>query len=115
MGFKVVEIVSGDEFIVEPSWEWETQDGVEHEGNKVVVFGYQTPKPGMENYQFAKEKLKALLLGKEVELYEPKFFKAFGYRKLVCTVYLNEVDIANYFPEFKRSLRGFLDDDTQIL
>lgn len=95
--FIVTEIISGDEIIVEPNWLWEG-----FQGKKVIVFGYKTPKHHMPGYEFAINKLKEILQGKQVELKDPQFFpNSFGYDKLVCRVYLNGVDIANYFPEFK--------------
>lgn len=100
--FKVVQVLNGDQIRVEPSWTWIDNSGVEREGDVVVVFGYRTPEKGMAGYEFAKSKLEALLLNKDVELYNPRFFKNFGFEKIVCSVYLDDVDIANYFPEFIR-------------
>lgn len=99
--FTVKEVINGEELIVEPNWLWEGQ-----EGNKVVVYGYSTPKSQMPGFEFAKSKLEALVKGKEIELFNPRFFqKRYGDERLVCSVYLDEVDIANYFPEFKGSRR----------
>ncbi|MES2397379.1 MAG: hypothetical protein V4549_15320 [Bacteroidota bacterium] len=98
--FTVKEVVNGDEIKVEPEWSCEDNDGNLIVGNHVIVFGYRTPQFGMAGYEFAKKKLEALTQGKEIELYNPQFLKRFG-EKIVCSVYLDDVDIANYFPEFK--------------
>lgn len=94
--FEVTSVESGDHIIVSPKWVWQG-----YSGNRVVVFGYTTPAFGMANYEFAKKKLSALIAGREIELKDPKFFQKFGTNTLVCRVYLDGVDIANYFPEFK--------------
>jgi hypothetical protein len=102
--FVVNSVISGDEITVTPDWLW---GGVT--GNKVVVFGYTTPQVGMNGYEFARNKLNAILLGKVVELRNPTFIPhLFGYEKLVCSVYLDGVDIANYFPEFIMRNPGFI-------
>lgn len=96
--FTVKEIISGDQIEVTPGWLWEG-----HTGTKVVVLGYSTPRPNMPGYEFAKKKLEALILNKEIELKNPRFYPELFGEKLVCRVYLNRVDIANFFPEFKSS------------
>lgn len=102
--WRVKQVISGDEIIVEPKWAWKG-----YEGNRVVIFGYQTPKPGMQGYEFAVHKLKALIEGKQIALYSPQFFEKIGYSALVCNVYLDDIDIANYFPEFIRDQSGTMD------
>lgn len=106
MLFKVEEIISGDEIRISPNWAWQGEIG-----DTVVVYGYITPKPTMDGYEFAKKKLEKLILGRKVELYSPSFYDKFGHAKLVCNVYLDGIDISNFFPEFKSSksryLRGF--------
>ena len=51
MDFKVIEILSADEIIVEPEWVY---NGLT--GKKVVIWGYETPKKGMYGFDFAKQK-----------------------------------------------------------
>ena len=100
--FLVKKIISAEEIEIEPNWAWDNKIG-----KSVIVFGYQTPKPGMYGYEFAMKKLKALLEGKKVELFSPMFFpEQFGWGKLVCRVYLNGTDISNFFPEFKTRAPG---------
>lgn len=101
--YRVREVLSGDEIKIEPGWNWEG-----YKGDTVVVFGYTTPEIGMYGYEFAKQKLTELLEGKSVELYTPKFYTKYGYEKIVCYVYLNGVDISNYFPEFGGRKPGFV-------
>lgn len=98
MDFKVIEILSADEIIVEPEWVY---NGLT--GKKVVIWGYETPKKGMYGFDFAKQKLKAILYKKDVKLFTPTIFKdKTTENKILCRVYLEGIDISNYFPEFKK-------------
>ena len=93
MAFKVVNVIDGDTFEVLPPWKWKDQSGI-----RVRPAGYDTPEEGQPSYQEAKNRLKALILGKEVEL---KNFVDIDYDRLVCDVYFNGKNLANYFPNYK--------------
>ena len=93
--FRVKQFITADVITVEPDWLWQGK-----QGNKVIVFGYTTPEPNMVGYDFAKKKLEALLKDKQIELRNPTFYPNLGYDVLICSIYLDGVDIANYFPEF---------------
>ena len=90
----VTSIVDGDTFIVSPNWNWNSQAG-----DRVRPTGYDTPELGQPGYVEATQKLRNLILGKTVELRK-------AYRvdrgRLVCDVYLNGKNLADYFPEYKR-------------
>lgn len=101
--FLVTKVISAEEIEISPNWAWDNKYG-----KRVIVFGYQTPKPGMHGYEFATKKLKALLEGKKIELFSPAFYpEYFGWEKLVCRVYLEGTDVSHFFPEFKTRRPGF--------
>ena len=93
MGFKVIGVIDGDTFEVSPNWKWNDQTG-----SIVRANGYDTPEEGQLGYQAAKEKLKNLILNKEVKLKNPI---RITYGRLLCDVYYNGKNLADYFPEYQ--------------
>lgn len=93
MGLKVTNIVDANTFEVFPPWHWRDQSGI-----RVRPIGYNTPEGGQVGYQGAKDKLTRLILEKEVEL---KNFADIDYDRLVCDVYFNGKNLADYFPEYR--------------
>lgn len=91
MSFEVIEIIDGDTFKVAPNWELDNETG-----NVVRPRGYNTPEKGKPGYQAAKEKLERLILGKYVEL---RNAIKLTYDRLLCDVYYNGRNLADYFPE----------------
>ncbi len=93
MKAKVIEVIDGDTFKISPRWEWNGQ-----KGDLVRPTGYDTPEKGSPKYIQLTNKLKALILGKLIELKT-------GYKidrgRLVCDVYFNGKHLAEYFPEYK--------------
>ncbi len=91
--FKVTDIVDPGTFIVSPSWNWQGDVG-----QRIRVTGYNCPGCDSPIYKSALRRLKNLIKGKHVELRH-------AYRvekeRLVCDVYLNGINLADYFPEFK--------------
>ncbi len=55
-------------------------------------------KEGQPGYQNAKDKLRKLIFEKEVEL---KNFVDIDYDRLVCDVYFDGKNLADYFPNYK--------------
>ncbi len=95
--FSIKEIINGNEILVKPNWFFKG-----YEGDKVYIDGFRAPSDESGyGYSFAKKKLTSLLSDKEFGLHAPEFWEKFGKDKIVCHVYLNDVDIKNYFPEFK--------------
>lgn len=96
--FTVKEIISGGEIMVFPNWRWEGKTG-----NKVIINGFHPPTNESEyGFRFAKNKLTTLLKEKEIELFNPFFIdKYISKDVLFCNVYLDEINIKNYFPEFR--------------
>jgi endonuclease YncB( thermonuclease family) len=93
MAFKVTNVIDGDTFEVSPEWKWD-----DHTGSVVRPNGYNTPEQGEEGYQEAKDKLTRLILGKDVEL---KNAVSITYGRLLCDVYYNGKNLADYFPEYQ--------------
>ena len=93
MIFTVIKVIDGDSFEVSPNWKWNDQTG-----GVIRVYGYDTPEEGELGYQTAKNKLTDLILDKEVELKNPV---RITYGRLLCNVYYNDKNIADYFPEYQ--------------
>lgn len=93
MNFKVIRVIDGDTFGVSPNWKWNEQTG-----SIIRANGYDTPEEGQPGYQTAKEKLENLILNKEVELKNPI---RITYGRLLCDVYYNGKNLADYFCEYQ--------------
>jgi len=93
MAFKVVNVIDGDTFEVLPPWKWRDQSGI-----RVKPTGYNIPEEGQPGYQNAKDKLRKLILKKEVEL---ENFVDIDYDRLICDVYFDGKNLADYFPNYK--------------
>ncbi len=91
--FKVTRVVDPGTFVVSPTWEWQGD-----KGKYIRITGYICP--GCENpiYESALKRLKNLIKGKNVEL---RHAYRIDSNRLVCDVYLNGINIADFFPEFK--------------
>ncbi len=88
MGLKVANVLTADTFEVFPPWRWEGQSGI-----KVKVAGIEALYEGEVGYARAKEKLKSVVEGREVELRNEK---EVDYDKLVCDVYVDGKNVADY-------------------
>lgn len=93
MSFRVTTIIDGDTFKVSPNWEWNNTTG-----DTVRANGYDTPEMGQPGYREATEKLKRLILNKEVEL---KNAIKITYGRLLCDVYISGKNLADFFPEYQ--------------
>lgn len=91
--FKVISVIDGDTFDVSPQWRWNGQ-----EGNRVRPAGYDAPELHQPGGQAAKDKLSRLILGKQVELGNAHRIDR---GRLVCEVYYNGKNLAEYFPEYQ--------------
>ena len=89
--FKVALVINGDTIKVSPNWVWGNSTG-----NVVRVIGYSISTD--VEAEWGKGKLEKLLSGESVELKNP----AMRNMELCCEVYLNDVNIARYFPELQR-------------
>lgn len=92
--FIVSEVIDGDTFKVKDGWEWDGK-----RGDTVRPRGYNTPEREEPGYEQAKQKLKALVLGKRVDIRNIKVVDEWG--RLVTDVYCNGKNLADYFPEYK--------------
>lgn len=94
--FTVTGIVDGDTFRVSPKWRLKVR-GVEKRGNIIRPTGYDTPERNQPGFQEATLKLKKLILGKRVILKRPI---KLTYGRLLCDVYFEGKNLADYFPEY---------------
>lgn len=87
--FQVIRIIDGDTFDVNPNWQWNAQTG-----SRVRPIGYDAAEVGAAGGSTATAKLTSLILGRSVQLGN-------AYRidrgRLVCDVYFNGHNLANYF------------------
>jgi len=90
--FTVVSIIDGDTFEVSPGWQWKGQSGA-----RVRPTGYDAPELHTQGGASAKNRLSQMLFGQHVELRT-------AYRvdrgRLVCDVYFNGRNLADYFPQY---------------
>ena len=93
ISFRATRIIDGDTFETSSNWKWNNQTG-----RVVRVNGYDTPEEGKSGHQSAKDKLENLILNKDVELKNPI---RITYGRLLCDVYYNGKNIADYFPEYQ--------------
>jgi len=93
MSFRVTEVIDGDTFEVSPNWKWNNETG-----NIVRANGYNTPEEGKPGYQAAKDKLRELILNKDVELVKAV---KITYGRLLCDVEYDGKNLADYFPQYK--------------
>lgn len=107
--FKVEKVIDGNTIVVNPNWNFANTTG-----NEIVVRGY-TPMFSKEvskkwndadenkiANELAKKRLEFLLIDKFVELKtrQNETGDCIDKGKMRCRVYLDDVDISNYFPDF---------------
>lgn len=90
--FNVEAVVDGNTLIISPPWKLDNETG-----DKIIATGYNPPKSGAEAMK-AEQKLSIMVQNKQIELAEPKGIER---GKLVCDVYFNGMNLADYFPEYK--------------
>ena len=87
------EIVDGDTFDVSPQWKWNNKTG-----SRVRPAGYYAPELYDYGGQAAKDKLSRLINGEQVNL---QTVHRVDRGRLVCEVYLGNMNLADYFPEYQ--------------
>jgi len=85
MSFKVTVVIDGDTFDVSPGWEWDGK-----KGDRVRIANFDATELDERGGKSAKQKLKDLIEGKNVEL---KNAVNLSYGRLVCDVYYNGSDV----------------------
>lgn len=93
MAWKVTEVIDGDTFRVSGEWKWKGESG-----DIVRPTGYDAPEEGQPGHDKATEKLEKVILGKEVEL---KSVVRIDRGRLVCDVFVDSKNLADFFPEYK--------------
>jgi hypothetical protein len=94
--FTVTDIIDGNTIRVS-GWSWNNL-----EGERVRIAGFNPQ--GADYIAFAKNKLQTLLKDKKVELKNVISSEKGTKEKddlITCSVYLNDIDISQYFPELK--------------
>ena len=91
--FKITDIIDGNTIQVE-GWKWG-----DFRGKRVRIQGYNIT--GQDKQSFAKMKLETLLNGEQIELKNVVTADKgeSGDDLLYCSVFLNDIDISQYFPE----------------
>lgn len=91
--FTVTTVIDGDTFDVTPGWKWNNESGT-----RIRPAGYDAPELEHLGGQEARHKLSLLIHRKSVELGK-------AYRidrgRLVCEVYFNGKNLADYFPDYR--------------
>jgi hypothetical protein len=103
MAFKVEKILDGETIKVVPKWEWITPDGTKLIGNELKITGYKLPVTNSSHINYAIDKLSKLLINREVVLKNPSLLKN-NTEKIACSVFVDNVDVSQYFPEYKTSI-----------
>lgn len=96
--WKVEKIIDGNSIEVSPGWKLKDKSG-----NRIRINGYKLEMdlmPAEFAQSLAKDRLKTLIDGKEVQLNMEVEVNDSG--ELVCSVYLDGIDISKYFLEFRR-------------
>jgi len=92
MNYRVIKIIDGDTFVIDPVWRW----GFKY-GDRVRPTGYDTPERNEPGFNSATLKLKRLILNKKVVLGKPI---TLSYGRLLCKVFFKGRNLADYFPEY---------------
>lgn len=104
--YKVTEIISGNSISVSPNWNIAGESGnlVKINGYKLEISDKKTKFPEVFVKDLATNRLKILLSDKLVELRvrPTETGDALNDGVLSCRIYLNDVDISNYFVEFDK-------------
>ena len=90
--FTVEAVIDANTFIISPPWKLDDETG-----DTIRATGYNPPKSG-SNAMKAEQKISIMIQNKQIELAKPHGIER---GKLVCEVYFNGVDLADYFPEYK--------------
>lgn len=91
--FKAIPIIDGDTFEVASHWNWSRETG-----SRVRPKGYDAPELSTFAGRAAKEKLSQLVYGRQIEL---RTAYKIDRGRLVCDVYFNGRNLADYFPEYQ--------------
>jgi len=100
--FKVTGIINGNTLEISPNWKLEDNTT----GNVIYAVGYDAPKSG-KGAIAVEQRLSIMLQNKDVELGEPRGVQD---GRLICDVYYNGINLADYFSEFKEQEDVSVDD-----
>lgn len=99
--FKVIEVIDGETIKTLPTWNWKNRDGKQLSGETVKIRGYNIGNKNKTLTGLAKTRLENLLLNKYISLRNPVELPSGDLRQIECMIFLNDVDISTYFPEYQ--------------
>jgi len=99
--FKVIDIINGDILKLSPGWTWKLSDDKTINGETIKISGIHLPIRESYEYSFTVEKLKKLLLNKTITIKNPIALSETDGVLIAGRIVLNDVDVADYFPEYK--------------
>jgi len=91
--FSVTTIIDGDTFEVTPQWKWNGETGT-----RVRLAGYDAIELHAHGGQESKDKLTRLISREQVEI---RSAHKIDRGRLVCEVFIGNVNLADYFAKFK--------------
>ena len=98
MAFTIKSILNFNTIEVIPTWVWG-----ENKGNKVKIFRLEDNNAvNSKMTELFTRRLSELLSGKTVELRNPQ--KVIGEDTIECELFLEGVNVVNYFPDLSNSL-----------
>ena len=93
MVFKVTHVIDCNTFEIYPPWKWDDRGGI-----RVRAVGYSSPGEYEYGFKDLLDRFSKFILGKEVEL---RNFREVDYDCLVCDVFIDGRNLADYFSEYK--------------
>jgi hypothetical protein len=101
--FKVIDVINGDTLKLSPGWTWKVNPEKTIQGETIKIIGITLPTRNTYEFNFTIEKLKKLLINKEVAIKNPIVLPESSNQDALIAgrIVLNDVDVANYFPEYK--------------
>lgn len=99
--FKVIDIIDGETIKLASNFKWNSPHGRIMVGNTVKINGYNLPPKDTFAYNYVKEKLELLLKNKMVVLKNPILFKGLEGESIICDVFIDNINVVSYFPEYK--------------
>lgn len=100
MSFKFEKVIDGQRIEVSPKWSINTDENTKITGNELTIIGYKIPENSDIHSNYAISKLNILLKNKELILKNPKILST-DPAKIACSVFVDNIDVSNYFPEYK--------------
>ena len=95
--WSILNIINGNTIQVKPAWTWNNVTGDKVRINGYTIYSQSLPAQAADD--IAKGRLNTLLAGKSFILSNPTHIEN---DTIYCDIYLNGINIVNYFPDFKK-------------